>query len=143
MALAEQIPSPTLNLIPADKIESVLPLIENHLSSVVERSRGQLTAREIIEAFRSGKYQLWLIWDGQPLAIGATEVIAVASGMKLCLIHFWAGENSLDWLHLIDDLEAWAKHQGCRRMKGYMRKGWAKRLADYRMTHVLLEKDLV
>ena len=63
--------------------------------------------------------------------------------MKLCTIKFWTGENSLEWLHLMEDLEAWAKHEGCTRIIGVMRKGWAKRLPDYRMTHVYLEKDLI
>jgi len=133
---------PTLNLIPRENIESVQPLIAEHLKSVVERSRGKLTPDEIVEAFISGKYQLWLIWNGSLLAVGATELTKVASGLKICTIHFLTGENSLSWLHLIGDLEQWAKAQGCGLMKGYMRKGWAKRLPDYHLTHVSLEKEL-
>lgn len=143
MSAVETRSEPSLNLIPADKIDSVLALVAPYLVTVVERSRGQLTAEEIVQAFRSGRYQLWMIWDGSLMAVGATEVVAVASGMRLCIIHFLSGENSLEWLHLLSDLEAWAKREGCHRIKGYMRKGWAKRMPDYHMTHVSLEKDLV
>jgi hypothetical protein len=143
MAMATPAPNePTLNLIPRENIESVRPLIEDHLKSVVERSKGKLTPDEIVDAFLSGKYQLWLIWNGSLLAVGATELTKVASGLKICTIHFLTGENSLSWLHLIGDLEQWAKAQGCGLMKGYMRKGWAKRLPDYHLTHVSLEKEL-
>ena len=133
---------PTLNLIPKEDVESVLPLVEAHLENVVERSRGSLTKEFIVAAFRSGDFQLWLIWNDGVMAVGVTELGFAPSGMKLCTIHFLTGENSLEWLHLIGTLEEWAKHQGCGRIKGYMRKGWAKRLPDYRMTHVMLEKDL-
>lgn len=143
MAVAEDIVAPSLNLIPKERIDAVLPVVEKQLRAVVERARGALTPDEIIEAFRSGRYQLWVIWNGNVLAVGATEIVAVASGMRLCLVHFLTGEHSLEWLHLLEELEAWAKSQGCSRMKGQMRKGWAKRLPDYHMTHVTLEKDLV
>jgi hypothetical protein len=50
------------------------------------------------------------------------------------------------WIHLIADIEDWAKDQGAIRLKMTARKGYPKRFkelfASYKMTHVLLEKDL-
>lgn len=142
MAAAEDLRGPTLNHIPAETVEKVLPLVDGHLNEVIARSRGRLDRDAIIASFRNDHAQLWMIWSDRLLAVGATEIIVEASGMKVCVILFLNGENSLDWLHLIADLEAWAKHQGCSRITGHMRKGWAKRMPDYRMTHVCLEKDL-
>lgn len=144
MAHAEALPeAPTLNLIPAENIDSVLPLIADKLRSICERSRGLIDFQATVDAFRSGNLQLWIVWDGSVMAVGATELQVMATGLKVCTIRFLTGENSLDWLHTLADLEAWAKHNGCHRVAGYMRKGWAKRLSDYKMSHVYLEKELV
>jgi hypothetical protein len=142
MSVAELDISPTLNLIPRDKIDDVAPLITPHLLSVIERSHGQWTLAGMLDGFKSGAMQLWIIWNGDLTAVGATELAFTQSGDKLCKILFLTGEHSLDWLHLIDELEGWAKIEGCQRMAGHMRKGWAKRLPDYRMTHIYLEKEL-
>lgn len=145
MALADDYvwEQPTLNQIPADKIDSVLPLVEAQIRSVCQRSRGLIEFKSTIAAFKDDALQLWIVWNGGVMAVGATELSTCASGLKICTIRFLTGENSLDWLHTVADLEAWAKHQGCDRVVGYMRKGWAKRLSDYKLSHVYLEKDLV
>jgi hypothetical protein len=43
-------------------------------------------------------------------------------------------------LGYLDELERYATAQGCNGMRIYGRKGWARKLPDYKMTHVLLEK---
>jgi hypothetical protein len=143
MSIAEAIEAPTLNLIPAENIDGVLDLIGPFVRAVAERSRGLIDFEDTIASCKDGSVQLWIIWDGAPMAVWATELHDMASGLKLCVVKFFTGEHSLDWIHLLADLEAWAKSKGCHRVVSYARKGWAKRLPDYRMTHVYLEKDLV
>lgn len=133
---------PSLNRIPTECVEQVLPLVIGAITSVAERSRGKMTVESMVDRFIRGEWDLWLVWDNAALAVGATAVCIDDDHQKACEIAFWTGEHSIRWLHLIDDLEAWAKSQGCRRLRGAMRKGWAKRLPDFRMTHVFMEKDI-
>ena len=83
-----------------------------------------------------------MVTIGKPYAIGATQIYTEMSGMHIGNIVLLAGEHSLEWLHLLDELVTWFKAQGCTRIDGVMRRGWAKRLSDWTLTHVVLERDV-
>ena len=48
------------------------------------------------------------------------------------------------WFHHIDDIAAWAKRQGCKKMEVFARPGWERVLKHkgYVKTHVQIEKEL-
>ncbi|WP_342712175.1 hypothetical protein AAFG13_12535 [Bradyrhizobium sp. B124] len=46
------------------------------------------------------------------------------------------------WLPLLDGIEAYARDEGCVRVRIYGRKGWLRVLDRYREKHVILDKDL-
>ena len=133
---------PTLNLIPADKIGDVWPLIETMIESVVARSDGIYTVQSLRERFETEKFMLWIVWGDGVKALGATQFYTTDAGVKIFDILFVTGEHSLEWLHLMPEWEAHARQWGCNRIEGKMRKGWAKRLPDWKMTHVTLSKEL-
>lgn len=133
---------PSLNRIPSEHIDQVLPITAELMSAVALRSRGKLTVQAMTDRFSRGEWDLWLVWDDGLLAVGATAICIDDDGGKACEIAFWTGEHSTRWLHLLDELEKWAVAQDCIRFRGQMRKGWAKRLPDFHMTHVFLEKDI-
>ena len=133
---------PTLNLIPEDHVANVIPLVADALRSMVSRSNGKFTFEGVCRRFLSGEWQLWLVWDGTANAVGATFLDEDDDGAKVVNIVFWTGEHSATWLHLLDDLMLWARHQGCTRRRALVRKGWAKRLPSWQMTHVFLEGDI-
>lgn len=89
-----------------------------------------------------GDWQLWVVWDGTVRAIVITELYKDVSGMKCCMIRVCTGNGAKDWSHLIGFIEDWARGQGCERLDMLARKGWAKRLPDYHLTHIMLEKVL-
>ena len=47
-------------------------------------------------------------------------------------------------LDYVEDLEAWAKDQGCKKMELFARPGWEKVMKPkgYKKTHVQIEKEL-
>ena len=133
---------PTLNLIPADKIGDVWPLIADMIESVVARSNGIYTAQSLRERFETEKFMLWIVWGDGVKALGATQFYTTDANVKIFDILFVTGEHSLEWLHLMPEWEEHARQWGCDRIEGTMRKGWAKRLPDWKMTHVTLSKEL-
>lgn len=112
------------------------------LSDVVERHRGEMSLAGIAGKLARKEWILWLVWDGTVRAVLATELYTDVGGMKRCRVPFCTGDSAKQWVHLLSEIEAWARSEGCEKIDMIARKGWARHLADYRMTHVLLEKDL-
>lgn len=72
----------------------------------------------------------------------ATELYTDVGGNRCCMIRFCSGEGANDWLHLLVKIELWAKAEGCKFLDMDARKGWAKHLPDYKVTHWVLQKAL-
>lgn len=116
--------------------------VEPLLRSVEERSRGRWPIEAMLTEIAKGNWQLWCVWDGTVRAIVGTEIYREMNGKRYCGIRFVSGSGLKDWVAVRGDLEAWAAAEGCVAIDTWARKGWAKHLPDYRLTHVLLEKDL-
>lgn len=138
----EQSAAPALVQIAPEHLQQVLPMVFQKLVEVATRSRGNLSAHGMINQFASGNWQLWIIWDGTVKAVMGTEVYTNVAGNKVCAVRFLTGEDSGQWLGLLDDLENWARFNDCVKLDLVARKGWARKLQDYKLTHVLLEKDI-
>lgn len=94
----------------------------------------EVTAQEVV---------VWAIVRDQDVrGVVGTEIVESPSGLRSLIIRFCVGKKLNEWVHLLDEIEAFARASGCQRIETWARKGWAKHLSDYRMTHVLLEKDL-
>lgn len=120
----------------------VWPLVRDLVRRVCERSEGRYAEEPIARHLLAGDWQLWVVWDGSVRAIVITELYTDVSGIKCCMIRVCTGHGARDWSHLLEDIEEWARREGCAKLDMLARKGWAKHLPDYRMTHVMLEKDL-
>lgn len=133
-----------LRLVAVDpkRLGEVLPHIDGMLRSVVERHNGELSMAGILKKIASVEWILWLVVGDGVKAVLTTELYFDVGGAKRCRIPFCTGENAKTWVHLLTQLEAWARDEGCVKFDMIARKGWARHLPDYRMTHVVLEKDL-
>lgn len=134
---------PKLVAIPPGHIQAIWPLIEPLLLRVVERSDGRYSMRGMAQRLVSGDWVLRVVWvDGEVRAIVGAEVYSDVSGMRCCIVRFCTGHGAKDWSHLLVEIEDWARKDGCERIEMIARKGWAKHLKDYALTHVFLEKQL-
>ena len=132
-----------LDLVPREALRAVWPHVNRRIMSVVEGSRGELTIESVLRRLASNQWQLWVVSEG-PHVVGIviTEIGVTDSGMRICNVKSCVGEDATQWLHLLSDIEGWAKANGCVRISTWARKGWAKRLKHYNLTHVMLERDL-
>lgn len=89
----------------------------------------------------AGHFVLWLAWSGELEAAAVTEIAETVSG-RVCVIVACGGRGRARWIALRRKLEDYARHEGCARMRIYGRKGWTRVLPDYRVTRVILEKEL-
>lgn len=136
-------PSPlVLRQVPVPCLREVWPHVGGMIKSVVDRSKGDWTIDGIVDRLLSGDWQLWVIYDGQFRAVIATELFLEMSGRKAARTVFATGLGAKQWVHFQTELESWAQSMGCEKYTSLARKGWARYLTDYKITHVLLEKDL-
>lgn len=141
---ARRVSEPRLEPIPPDMLQEVFPLIHKHLANAIGNSKGRWTFRSVLDKVNSRDWELLAVVDGAEIkAVLAVNIYNIASGARCCEIPFCVGDASKSWVHLIAEVEAYARRNGCIRMELSARKGWAKRLPDYRIDHVFLEKELV
>ena len=112
------------------------PLIE---SAIARTGLSDFAALE--RAVLGGEQLLWLAWSDRLEAAGTTELSRVG-GATICTLTACGGSGHRRWLHLLAELEAYAAAEGCTTLRIFGRRGWQRLLASYRLSHVILEKDL-
>jgi hypothetical protein len=95
------------------------------------------TSIEAVERWLfSGEAQLWLTRHG----VGVTQ-LTKQDGQMLCTLVAFTGDYPKCKQNLAT-LEQFAREVGCERFMVLGRKGWARRLPDYRSPYIVLEKSL-
>ena len=127
---------------PQDYIDGIWPQAEPHLLRSYRRSDQNIPVN-LRDDLRNGMRQLWLLTQGDVtiVAAGVTCIVALRSGLALKIEHF-GGSSLGQWLHLLEELEDYARHQGCKKVMWEGRKGWIRLLADYEVTAWVMEKRL-
>jgi hypothetical protein len=124
-------------------LRDVWPVIEPLMIQVVDGSHDTYTMPTLLEDVMAGQVRLWAVVQERGVrALVGTEIVQSRSGLVSCVIRFCVGKRLNDWIHLIDEIEEYARAAGCDRLETWARKGWAKHLPDFKLTHILLEKDL-
>jgi hypothetical protein len=134
-----------LAAIPQTQVEATWPIVQKWVQEATERSNGRYDEPSIIIGLMEGRYQLWTVWDEdrkKVKAVVVTQLLVYPTDLKAVDIIVVTGKYREDWKHLIKDLEAYAQDEGCELVQAFARPGWQKELADYKMSHVLLEKRL-
>jgi hypothetical protein len=128
--------------VPPEHVEHVKSDVEHWIDQASSNS-SYFSSDDVWAAIQSRSAQLWLVWNEIPEAVCVTQLSNTSKG-KHCSIWIMVGSGMVDWLPLIDDLEAWAKREGCNLMRHEARAGWSKPLKKrgYFCPHVILEKEL-
>lgn len=123
--------------VPPDMNEKVWPLAKDLIRSAIERTK--LSSFEDIEdAILAGRQLLWLAWNGEAIEAAASTSI----DRDVLVVVACGGSQRDNWLGLLSQIEDYAKSQGCRCVRIYGRKGWARALPAYRNRFVILERPL-
>lgn len=130
-----------LFLVPARAVPSIWPLAHDYLVEACKSRGGEYTAEMLLDECFTGNSQLWLAWSDERGCESAC-VTGILPHCKVCLIKACGGKNRDNWLFMLDEIEAWAKTQGCMTMRLFGREGWSRVLKDYRKTRVVLDKEI-
>jgi hypothetical protein len=128
--------------IPAEHVAGTAELWLPFMDGIAAGSRTPKEAL-IAQAMR-GDVDLHLVWDdaaGRALALVGTHT---DRDQKAMMIRWCTGRARRRWLHLVEDLAAHARRQGCTVLKPVARLGWKRDLEalGFHATHICMEKDL-
>lgn len=90
----------------------------------------------------NGDALLWVAHDGKEISAACVSQIVQTEWRKVCVIVACGGNNMRRWLGLLDQIESYAKAEGCSASRIIGRDGWAAVLPAYRPHRVVMEKEL-
>jgi hypothetical protein len=124
--------------VPPDRAGEFLPVASRYIIAAMDRV-GVSDAGAVIAAASAGRSLLWLAVDDDAKVCGAgiTEMDGGA-----CVIVAWGSEPGVSWASCLETIEAFARDEGCSAVRLYGRAGWQRRLADYRVKAVIMERSL-
>lgn len=118
------------------------PEFRHHIERL-ERETGLVLASSIRADLASGAKQVWGWQEGVITGVAITEVIQTPKG-PCCWVYGGVGtettKGQID--AIIATIEAWAKGIGCSRVMLQGRRGWLRRLSEYKQVGIILEKEV-
>lgn len=144
------------------RVHEIWPHVETLIRRAMERGTSDYEA--LAQRVWRGEALLWIVWGPAPAQLAAWELapaeaggraaggerilaavvtaLSLANERKLCTIVACAGEHRAKWLHLLDEIETFARDEGCEAMVIVGRRGWERTLPQYRRRAVILERTL-
>ena len=111
--------------------------LRHHILAALEHAGDTHTEHDILDLLRNDQAQFWPA-DNSAMV---TEIVGYPNGSH-CRI--WLAGGNYDELRELerDRLIPWARQRGCRRIELVGRKGWARRLKDYKEVAVVMAKEI-
>jgi hypothetical protein len=89
-----------------------------------------------------GEALLWIVWREPEVVATLITRVRNTNKSKVCEVCAAGGKESRVWLHMMANIEKYARDMGCNRISVTGRKGWARLLPDFREKLVIIEKEL-
>lgn len=116
---------------------SVAPLLKQAIAKT-----GLAAFATIERDILDGVALLWVAWNGRAIESAASTSLQQTDAGRVCVITACGGSGLTRWLPLIRGIEAYAQAEGCRCVRIFGRKGWARVLERYEQTYVIVDKRL-
>lgn len=133
--------SVSVSTIPPERAREYWPYVAPNIERALEY--GWNTPLEVLALIENAQAQCWIAVDeGKLIGVWVTRIEQSGVG-RFCLVWLAGGERVSEWIPLVQEhTESWARENGCSEMQIIGRKGWAKRLPDYKWTAIVLKKEL-
>jgi hypothetical protein len=115
------------------------PRIERFVIDACQRGPLDADAQALRDGCVSRNHQLWIVEDehGEAVAVVITQIAGDA-----CEWLAVGGVGMEKWKFLEIIIERWAQENGCSLMRSFSRRGMVKRLPEYKIRGVILEKGI-
>lgn len=122
----------------SDRLPEFREALTPFLEGFAARSHGQHTAEQLFADVEAAMRQVWVCGDFKAVALTRVEAESVHIG-------FCSGSDRFDWQEdLHQEIGAWAKNLGKKRMFVMCRPGWSRRAkeAGFKELHRELMREL-
>jgi len=127
-----------ITYVPVGLLHKTVGALSKYVTEAAEVSKGRSSADDILRAFFTGAYQLWLVLDKDLVVYGffATEVKQYPQYKMLVVQHSVIEPNRMHEVEprMQEMAEAFAKGQGCRGIEFVGRRGWRRHAEKYGYT---------
>jgi hypothetical protein len=132
----------TVDLVCVDpkRIHEIWPHARHLIKSAIERT-GLSEFSDIERDVLSGDQLLWLA-HGNGIEAAATTHLVKTSGKPALILTACGGAQRERWLALFEQIENYARAEGCKFVRIFGRRGWERVLNGYRVEYVILEKAI-
>lgn len=122
------------------RIDEMWSHVRDKIRAAVEKT-GLSSFADIEADVLAGMQLCWVASENNEiLAVATTQLVKPFE--KVCILTACAGYDRDRWLPLFAHIEQYAKDEGCSKMRIYGRIGWQRVLKNYRVEHVILERNL-
>lgn len=125
----------------SSQIKEIWNEVTPYIEKVLNKTNLWYSIEDIYASLSKAKMQLWTSFEGTQLKSICITQILIHPKHKSLEIILHAGDNKHGH-QFLKPIEEWAKSQGCDKVFLKGRKGWIKRMPDYRLESVTLEKEL-
>ncbi len=130
-----------LACVPPENARQLWPKVAGLIK--VAMRRGDLSSfRGVQDSVLEGNGLLWLAFDEKAIHAAAVTELHETEWRKSCVIVACAGHDMTQWVHMIEEIEKFAKAEGCSAVRIFGREGWQRVLSKYRPKRVVLEKEI-
>lgn len=118
-------------------IDLWLPRIASRIARV---ATDRYSLADVIGAIRAGRVHLWVMVSADAVvALLLTEFVDYPR-QRACRFVGCVGKDWRTWMHVFDDIRAWARDQGCARMEAMAPAKYRHMLTGYKIDHVLFAR---
>lgn len=119
-------------LLSPEEVMQYWNLLEKPIEEARETGHGESSLFDLYKKFINNHAQVWLVMDeGDIISVTTTEIMNYAQYKSLHIITC-TGTNWEEWNHLHSELENFAKHHGCKDIQIWGRKGWERKLKNFK-----------
>lgn len=135
-------PSAELLCVHPDHVPMVWPAVRDMLNAAYLKTDLCHTA-DLERDVLSGVGVLWLAASQGKIEAAVVTVLNRTNSHLVCVITACGGASPRRWIHMLSQIECWAKSEGATKMRILGREGWLRLLESYRVSNVVMEKSLV
>ncbi len=124
--------------VPPNRVPEVWKAVHGAIAHALRRGNVGTQIEQVEADLFRELAQLWVA----PAGAAVTQIIKSVHGTyRTCTLIAFAGDYA-KCIEYLPTLEEFGRNEGCSRFVILGRKGWKRRLADYREPYVVLEKEL-
>jgi hypothetical protein len=134
--------APALVPIPSQQVPAFWPEVEPLVRCALGYGGGRYEPEDFLNALARREMQLWLVRASDRLIGAVVTELRNYPRQRRCRYLLLTGVSFDRWQHLQNEIEAWARANGCVAMEMCGRRGWERKLAGWRATHVEMTKEI-